>query len=83
MSKFKNVVAGISGTALAALSAVSVFAADTAGAGTSLSTVVTADSLSGMMEEITGLLPVLIPVVVGFLAFRKGWSFLKSQIKGA
>ena len=44
---------------------------------------VTADMFTGMLTEIKALIPVLLPTVVSFLAFRKGWSFLKGQIKSA
>lgn len=44
---------------------------------------VTADMFTGMLSEIKSLIPVLLPTVVGFMAFRKGWSFLKGQIKSA
>ena len=50
---------------------------------TSLATIITADSISGVMSEITGLLPVILPTIIGFMAFRKGWSWFKGQIKGA
>lgn len=45
--------------------------------------IVTADMFTGMLAEIKNLIPVLLPTVVGFMAFRKGWSFLKGQIKSA
>ena len=44
---------------------------------------ITADSFSGVLDGIMELLPVVLPVVVGFIAFRKGWAWLKGQIKGA
>lgn len=44
---------------------------------------ITADTLSGVLAEVTGLVPIVAPAVIGFIAFRKGWSFLKSSIKGA
>ena len=48
-----------------------------------LKPVVTADMLSGVMDEIIGLLPVVIPVAVTFLALRKGLSFLFSSLRSA
>lgn len=48
-----------------------------------LAKVVTADMLSGVFTEITGLLPVVVPVMVGFIAIRKGISFLQSVLHGA
>lgn len=44
---------------------------------------ITGDMLSGVLAEVTGLVPTVAPAVIGFIAFRKGWSFLKSSIKGA
>lgn len=48
-----------------------------------LSTIVTSDMFSGILSEIKALIPIMLPTVVGFMAFRKGWAFLKSQIKSA
>lgn len=44
---------------------------------------VNASMFDGMFADIKALVPVLLPVIVSFLAFRKGWGFLKGQIKGA
>ena len=44
---------------------------------------ITADMFTGLLAEIKALIPVLLPTVIGFLGFRKGWSFLKGQIKSA
>lgn len=48
-----------------------------------LSTIVTAEMLGGVLNEITGLLPVCIPVMIGFIAIRKGISFLSSILHSA
>lgn len=48
-----------------------------------LSTVVTADMLKGVLAEVTGLLPVVIPVMVGFIALRKGIAFVQSALHSA
>lgn len=45
--------------------------------------VVTASMLSGVLDEIVGLLPVVIPVMIGFIALRKGISFLQSVLHNA
>lgn len=50
---------------------------------TVLSTIVTADMLGGVLDEIVGLLPVVIPVMISFLALRKGISFLRGIIASA
>lgn len=81
--KAKNVTVGLFGAGAAVLAPVSVFAADGASTTTSLSSVITADSISGVMTEITSLLPVILPTIIGFMAFRKGWTWFKGQIKGA
>lgn len=44
---------------------------------------VTADSFNGVLDEVVALVPIVLPAVIGFLAFRKGWGFIKSAIKGA
>jgi len=36
-----------------------------------------------VLDEILALIPVLLPVIIGFIAFRKGFGFLKSALKGA
>lgn len=48
-----------------------------------LSGIVTADLLSGVMDEIVGMLPVIIPVSVGFISIRKGLGFLFSSLRSA
>lgn len=35
--------------------------------------------LDGMLDVV----PIVIPVVLGFIAFRKGYAFVKKQVKGA
>ncbi len=39
--------------------------------------------LTDILSQITTLVPIVLPAVIGFLAFRKGWSFIKTAIKGA
>jgi hypothetical protein len=36
-----------------------------------------------VLNEILAMLPLLLPVIIGFIAFRKGIGFLKSALKGA
>lgn len=45
--------------------------------------IVTAEMFSGLLSEIKALIPVLLPTVISFMGFRKGWAFLKGQIKSA
>lgn len=48
-----------------------------------LKDVVTSTMLSGVFDEIVALLPVVIPVMVSFIALRKGISFIQSVLHGA
>lgn len=48
-----------------------------------LSKIVTAEMLGGVLDEITGLLPVVIPVMITFIAVRKGIAFLQSVLHSA
>ncbi len=48
-----------------------------------LSSVVTKDLMSGVFDEIIALLPVCIPVMVSFIALRKGISFIQSILHSA
>ena len=43
-----------------------------------LSTVITDTMLQGVLDEIVGLLPVCIPVMITFIALRKGIAFVQS-----
>lgn len=53
------------------------------GVSAGLSAIVTADMLGGVLDEIIGLLPVVIPVMIGFIALRKGISFLQGVLHSA
>lgn len=53
------------------------------GAATSLATIVTADMLGGVLDEIVALLPVAIPVMIGFIGLRKAISFLQGVLHSA
>lgn len=44
---------------------------------------VTSASFTGVLDQVVALVPIVLPAVIGFLAFRKGWSFIKSAVKGA
>lgn len=48
-----------------------------------LAKVVTADLLGGVLDEIVALLPVCIPVMIGFIALRKGIAFVSSILHSA
>lgn len=63
--------------------------AETAGTGSGdFKAPMIADAVTGAMfnqilDQMYALVPLLLPVVVGCLAFRKGISFLKSMVMGA
>ena len=48
-----------------------------------LSAIVTNDMLAGVLSEITSLLPVCIPVMIGFIAIRKGIAFIQHILHSA
>lgn len=50
---------------------------------TTLSSVITAEMLNGVFSEILALLPVVIPVMVSFLALRKGIAFVRGILQSA
>jgi hypothetical protein len=54
-----------------------------AAATSSLASVVTTDLMSGVLDEVIGLLPVCIPVMIGFIGLRKGISFIQSVLHSA
>lgn len=45
--------------------------------------IVTAEMIGGVLDEIVGLLPVIIPVMIGFIGLRKGISFLQGVLHSA
>lgn len=50
---------------------------------TVLDTIVTAEMASGVLDEVLGLLPILIPVMIGFIGIRKGIGFLQGVLHRA
>lgn len=57
-----------------------VVAASTAG---KIAGVVTADMMQGVLDEVIGLLPVCIPVMISFIGLRKGIGFIQSVLHAA
>lgn len=51
--------------------------------GSVLAEVVTAAMLNGVLSEVVGVLPVCFPVMVSFIALRKGISFVGSILRSA
>lgn len=39
--------------------------------------------LTGILDEVISLLPVVLPVVIGFIGIRKGISFLIGSLRNA
>lgn len=52
-------------------------------ASTVLQGIVTADMIGGVLDEIVALLPVIIPVMIGFIGLRKGIAFIQSVLHSA
>ena len=50
---------------------------------TVLGSIVTSQLLSGVLDEIVGVLPVVIPALIGFIAVRKGISFVIGSMRRA
>ena len=48
-----------------------------------IASVVTADMMSGVLNEVIALLPVCIPVMISFSGLRKGISFIGSVLHAA
>jgi len=48
-----------------------------------LSSVITGEMLNGVLDEIVGLLPVCIPVMIGFIGLRKGIAFIQRVLRSA
>lgn len=48
-----------------------------------LKEVITATMLGGVLDEVVSLLPVCIPVMIGFVGLRKGIAFIQSILHSA
>lgn len=48
-----------------------------------LDTVITSAMLEGVLDEIVSLLPICIPVLIGFIGLRKGIAFVQSILHSA
>ena len=56
---------------------------ETGAASAVLSAVVTADMVGGVLNEVVALLPVVLPAAIGFIAIRKGVSFVLGMLRSA
>lgn len=50
---------------------------------TTLSGVVTAEMMGGVLSEIVSLLPICMPVMISFIAIRKGIAFVRGILVSA
>ena len=50
---------------------------------TPLSDIITPDMTDGALDEVLAILPVVIVVLIGFVAIRKGIGFIKSSVKSS
>ena len=48
-----------------------------------LSNIVTSDMLGGVLDEIVNVLPVVLPVAIGFIGVRKGIGFVLGTLHSA
>lgn len=53
------------------------------GEGLVLKNLITSDMVSGVLDEMVGLLPILVPASIVFIGLRKGIGFLFSTLKRA
>lgn len=54
-----------------------------ASSGSTIAGAVSSSDLNGVLTEIIALLPVVIPVVIGYIGLRKGIKFLFSTLRSA
>lgn len=52
-------------------------------AGSVLASVVTSQMMNGVLDEVIGVLPVCIPVMISFISLRKGISFIQGVLHSA
>ena len=48
-----------------------------------LAKIITQDMLKGVLDEVVGVLPVTIPVLITFIALRKGIAFIQNVLHSA
>lgn len=52
-------------------------------ADTVLDTVFTAEMVGGVLDEVVGVIPIVVPVAITFIAIRKGISFVLGMLRSA
>ena len=50
---------------------------------TTVAGVVTQEMLTGVLNEVLGLLPTCLPVMITFIGIRKGIAFVRSMLQSA
>lgn len=55
----------------------------TATTGEIIDTALAGIQLNGVLDEVINLLPTVLPIAIGFLAIRKGLSFLMGVLRSA
>lgn len=53
------------------------------GVTSTLGSVITSNMVQGVLNEIIALLPVMMPAMIGFIAIRKGISFVRGILQSA
>lgn len=48
-----------------------------------LSSIVTSDMIGGVLDEIINVLPIVLPVAIGFIGIRKGLGFVLGTLHSA
>lgn len=48
-----------------------------------LSTIVTSGMISGVLDQVVGLIPVVLPTMITFIGLRKGIAWLQSMLHSA
>ncbi len=57
--------------------------AEGANTATTLSSVITADMVTGVLDQLLSLLPVVLPAMITLLGIRKGISFVLGMLRSA
>lgn len=76
-------ITSIPAAAQAAAGKISGAVATASAATGKIASVVTADMMGGVLDEVIALLPVCIPVMISFIGLRKGVSFISSVLHAA
>ncbi len=56
---------------------------ETQAAATVLNSVITEAMVGGVLNEVVAMLPIVLPAAIGFIAIRKGVSFVLGMLRSA